>query len=526
MAYREVTVEEIKEVLRRWLSGEAIRSICRQGVADRKTARRYIAAARECGLNPGDSASALSAELVCAVVAKLQPVRARAHGGGWDQCVAEREFITQRLKSGLRLTKVRRLLRRRGVDIPYATLWRFASGELGFGQTRATIPVADCGPGEELQVDTGWMTLLKPDLAQRRRRFRAWIFTAVRSRYRFVYPVFAESTETAIEACEAAWSFFGGVFKVLIPDNTKAIVQKADALSPKITVSFLEYAQARGFVVDTTRVRAPRDKARVERAVVDVRHDCFGGEELLDIEHARQHAREWCATEYGLRRHSTTQRIPREHFEAEERVALLPAPAEPYDVPLWCDPKVHRDQHAAVAKALYSLPARFRGRTLRARADRTTVRFYDGATLVKAHPRVAAGQRSTDAADFPPEKAAYALRDIGFLKRRAAEHGEAVGRYAVALLDSPLPWTRMRTVYALLGLAKRYGAARLNEACATALDVDMIDVYRLRRLLERAAVAPTSTPPRTLPLARFLRPAGQFALPFPSPEREPHTKGD
>ncbi len=526
MAYREVTVEEIKEVLRRWLSGEAIRSICRQGVADRKTARRYVGAARECGLDRGDAAPALSEELLCAVVARLQPVRARVHGSGWERCTAERDFIAQRLKGGLRLTKIRRLLRRRGVDIPYATLWRFASGELGFGQTRATMPVADCGPGEEVQVDTGWMILLKPDLAGRRRRFRAWIFTAVRSRYRFVYPVFGETTQTAIEACEAAWGFFGGVFKVLIPDNTKAIVQKADPLSPKITLGFLEYAQARGFVVDTTRVRAPRDKARVERAVVDVRHDCFGGEELLDLEHARQHARDWCALEYGMRRHSTTQRIPREHFEAEERAALLPAPTEPYDVPLWCQPKVHRDQHAAVAKGLYSLPRRFRGRTLRARADRSTVRFYDGATVVKAHPRVAAGKRSTDPTDFPPEKAAYALRDLDFLKRRAAEYGDAVGRYAVALLDSPLPWTRMRTVYALLGLAKRYGPTRLNEACATALDVDMIDVYRLRRLLERAPAASTSAAPRTLPAARFLRPAKQFALPFPTINRHSDTKGD
>ena len=72
----------------------------------------------------------------------------------------------------------------------------------------------------------------------------------------------------------------------------------------------------------------------------------------------------------------------------------------------------------------------------------------------------------------------------------------------------------MRAVYALLGLAKRYGAVRLNEACATALDVDLVDVYRLRRLLERVAAAPTSTPARVLPIARFLRPVQQFALPL------------
>ena len=81
----------------------------------------------------------------------------------------------------------------------------------------------------------------------------------------------------------------------------------------------------------------------------------------------------------------------------------------------------------------------------------------------------------------------------------------------------------MRTVYALLGLAKRYGAARLDEACATALDVEMIDVYRLRRLLERAAAAPAPTPARVVPLARFLRPVHQFALPISAGNA---TKGD
>jgi transposase len=75
-----------------------------------------------------------------------------------------------------------------------------------------------------VQLDTGWMTLLAPDLFGKRLRFRAWIFTAARSRHRFVWAVLSESTKTAIEACEAAWEFFGGVFKALIVDNTKAIV--------------------------------------------------------------------------------------------------------------------------------------------------------------------------------------------------------------------------------------------------------------------------------------------------------------
>jgi hypothetical protein len=124
------------------------------------------------------------------------------------------------------------------------------------------------------------------------------------------------------------------------------------------------------------------------------------------------------------------------------------------------------------------------------------------------------GKRSTDRSDFPAEKTAYALRDVGYLAKTAAEHGPAVGRFATLLLDGDLPWTRMRQVYALIGLAKRYGSARLDEACAQALAVEMLDVHRLRRLLE-IGPSHTTPPARTvLPFARHLRPASQYALPF------------
>jgi hypothetical protein len=202
-----------------------------------------------------------------------------------------------------------------------------------------------------------------------------------------------------------AWEFFAGIFAVLIPDNTRAIVQRADALEPVINPTFMEYAQARGFHVDPARVRKARDKARVERAVPTVREDCFAGEELLSIDDAREHARRWCLEDYGLRRHTSTQRLPREHFESEERAQLLPAPSTAYEIPLWAEPKVARDQHVQVAKALYSLPREFLGKRLRARADRSLVRLYDRGVLVKTHPRQPPGKRSTDPRTSPKRSA-------------------------------------------------------------------------------------------------------------------------
>jgi transposase len=530
MVFREVTMLEIKEVLRRWLRRETKSEIARQCGLSRPTIRSYIKAAQEEGLSAGQAESVLDDDRLAALAARLHASTGRPRGDGWQRCEEQQEYISKKLEANVRLTKIRKLLRRqKGVQVSYATLRRFAIERLGHGGGRSTIPVADGEPGKEVQLDTGWVGWLKPDLTGRRRRFRAWIFTPVVSRYRFVYPVFRETTETAIEACEAAWQFYGGVFDVLIPDNPKCLVQKADSLEPAFNLTFLEYTHSRGLVIDTARVRKATDKARVERTVRVVAEDCFGGEELLDLEAARQHALWWCREDNGMRRHGTTQRLPLEHFESEEQARLHPAPSEPYIVPEWSKPKVGRDQHAAVARALYSLPERFKGRKLDARADRTTVRFYDPyPTLVKTHPRVPPGKRRTDAADFPPEKAAYALRDVRFLVRKAKEQGESVGRYAEALLDSRLPWTRMRQVYALLGLGKRYGAARLDQACKAALEVDLVNVYKLQRLLDLAPPAAHSAIPaadKVVPIARYLRPPHQFTLNLSS-NAKTDPKGD
>jgi hypothetical protein len=519
MAYREVTMIEITEVLRQWLAGARRKQIARRLGLDPKTVRRYLRTGERCGLAPGMAAAALTEERLTAILTLLRRGAERPYGAGWQQCAAQRAFIEERLRAGVRLSKVRRLLLRQGVAIPGATLYRFATAVLGVGRGAPTIPVADGAPGAEVALDTGWMPLLAPDARGHRRRFRAWIFTPSVSRYRFVYPCFGETTASAIEACEAAWAFYGGVFHVVIPDNTKAIITTANPLQPHLVAAFLEYAQVRNFVVDPARVRRPQDKARVERSVPYVRDDCFGGEHLGSLEHARIRAVVWCREEAGLRRHSRTQRRPREHFEVVEQPALLPAPTSVYDVPHWCDPKIARDQHAQVAKALYSLPTKYVGRTLRARADRTTVRVYDGALVVKVHPRQPPGGRSTDPADFPAHKTAYALRDVTALARAAAAHGPAIGAYAQALLAVPLPWTRMRRVYALLGLVQRYGAARVEATCQLALAADLIDVTRLKRMLALATPPlPASTQARVVPLARYLRPVREYTLVRPTPE--------
>ena len=135
---------------------------------------------------------------------------------------------------------------------------------------------------------------------------------------------------------------------------------------------------------------------------------------------------------------------------------------------------------------------------------------------MKTHPRKSPGDRSIDRNDFPAHKSAYAMRDIGFLQRQATQHGEAIGGFAHQVLEGPLPWTRMRRVYALLALVRRYGESRVEQTCRLALDAQMYDVRRLERMLQTATTAaPSTLPSSTTPApARHLRPASQYSLPL------------
>jgi hypothetical protein len=256
--------------------------------------------------------------------------------------------------------------------------------------------------------------------------------------------------------------------------------------------------------------------------VRDTREDCFRGEIIHGLDQARGRALTWSRSEYGMRRHSTTQRLPHEHFASVEASQLHPAPRAPYDIPLWCDPKVGRDHLAQVAKALYSLPTVWIGKRLQARADRSLVRFYFRHELVKTHPRKPRGDRSIDPLDFPDEKRPYAMRDIDYLQRQATACGPAVGRFAAALLAGPLPWTRMRRVYALLRLVRRYGEARVDATCATALAQQMLNVKRLENMLKNPLPPAPAAPARALPPARYLRDPRQYALRGIEPT--PHTQ--
>lgn len=524
MSYRELSMMDVKELLRRWAAGQSERHIGRDTGADRKTVSRYIAAAEELGLL---RESEVSDEQVAEVGRRVQARSVVDPSEAWREVAAQRERIASWLSGWpeqtgepgqrpLRLSKIHKLLvRDHGLKASYDTLRRFAMAELGFGRKVATIRLDDPPAGQEAQVDFGRMGRIMDPATGRLRMLWALVVTLSLSRYQFVWPTFAQTTTAVCEGLDHAWWFFGAMVRTIVPDNTRAMIKDPSALSPTLVAAFLDYVQARGLFVDPARVRSPRDKARVENQVPYVRESWFDGETFDGLDDARQSATRWCRDEAGQRVHGTTRKIPAEVFATIEKPAMLPPPTTRYDVPLWVDKaKVHADHHIQVARALYSVPTRYLHKTVRARADQSSVKIYYGTELIKVHPRKPPGDRSTDTADYPVGKADYALRSVDALVAKAKSKGEHIAEYAERLLAGPLPWTRMRQAYALLRLCDRYGDGRVEAVCQSALAFDVIDVVRIGRMLKTAMKPPVVTGPerKVVPLQppRFARSEQHF----------------
>ncbi len=260
MSYRELPMIDVKEMLRRWSAGHGDRKIGRETGTDRKTVQRYTAAAKELAL-PRDRE--LTEAEVHEVARCVQARPGRAASTEWTAVAEHQERIAKwlGLQRPLKLSKIHTLLvRDHGVEVSYDTLRRYAMQELGWRKKAATIRLEDPPAGQEAQVDFGKMGRLIDAESGRPRVLWALVITLAFSRYQFVWPTFAQTTEAVCEGLDRAWWFFDAMPRTLVPDNTKAMIKDPNALNPTLVAAFLDYVQARGIFVDPARIRHPKDK--------------------------------------------------------------------------------------------------------------------------------------------------------------------------------------------------------------------------------------------------------------------------
>jgi hypothetical protein len=282
--------------------------------------------------------------------------------------------------------------------------------------------------------------------------------------------VFSLDARSWVAAHVAAFAFFGGVPRRLVPDNLATGVDRPDLYDPKINRAYGELAAHYGCLVDPARRLKRKDKPRVERPMPYVRDSLWRGREWRDEAHMQTGALTWCVEVAGARHHrSLDGAAPLTMFQAVEAAALIGLPPTSFELAGWSTPKVGPDCHIKVGKSLYSVPWRHIGRRVDAReGDRTVEVFIDGA-VIKTWARVAKGKQ-TDWSDYPPEKVAFFMRTPTWCRRRAAELGESVTAVIAELL-AVNALHRLRSAQGVVRLADKYSPERLDAACARAIAV-------------------------------------------------------
>ncbi len=486
MSDKEYTVIEIVDVLRRRAAEDKISAIARATGMDRKTVRKYIRIAEEKGFDRESDANI--EDIAYEVFREVNGGDKAEDGSSRDTILLpHKDIIADWLeRERLTLTKVHIKLLRTGVDTSYSSLYRFVQEHLGITGKSATVRMAETEPGEVAEVDFGRMGYLFDKVLSRMRALYALVVTLVFSRYQYVHVTRKQDLPALIGGIEEAWEFFGGVSRRLIIDNMKAAVVKSSRYEPVFNRTFLEYSQYQGFIIDPAVARHPQGKATVERQIPYVRENFFKGEEFIDSEHVQREAVKWCTEVAGMRIHGTTRKRPRIVFDEQEKTLLLPLRDERFDVPKWGAGRVHPDHHIRFSNALYSLPTKYVGKKLEIRADSKLMRIYHQGAVIKTHPVMSEGKRSTDYEDYPKHKAPYAMRNCDYYIAKAKTVGTTCGSFMEQLLSGDFPWSKLRQAQKLIRLSEKYGAARIEQACSRALSFSLVDVFRLERIIKQA----------------------------------------
>src|SRR5579863_3630424 len=151
MAFREVWVIQVKEVLRRWLQGAGERPIAHGAGLSRGAVRRYITAAQTLGVDRAGGEEQLSEELIGQICELVRPTRPDGHGEAWRSLVAHEQQIKDWVGAELTVVKIGDLLTRQGVVVAHRTLARFCVERCGAGRrARTTLRVNDPPPATEL----------------------------------------------------------------------------------------------------------------------------------------------------------------------------------------------------------------------------------------------------------------------------------------------------------------------------------------------------------------------------------------
>ena len=477
--------------------GLSFREIARTLGVDRATVARHVRRGESNAANPSTGSGANSdsnaATLSTGNLARPSCAPAEKCGGSGlkSLCVPYRQVVEAEIEQGLTAQRIwQDLVAEHGFTGRYASVKRFVrrlnkKRELPFRRM-------ECAPGREAQIDFGaGAPVEQPNGRFKRYPVLRLVLSFSRKGYSEALP--REGTEEFLRGLEDAFHHLGGAPAILVPDNTKAAVVKADWYDPEINPKVRDFCRHYGCAILPTKPRTPRHKGKVESGVKYVSGNALKGKRFKSLAEENEALAHWETHVADLRIHGTTKRQVKALFELE-RPHLLPLPATRFPFFHEAPRSVHRDGHVEVDKAYYSVPPEYLGHTVWVRWDSKMVRIFKevrelGATcgrlvLIATHVKRSPGRFSTDANHIASEKISGVERGAGYLLKRISRIGPRTTQWAQTMLQQR-GIEGVRVLQGLLSMTRRHSADDLERACRLALSHSAYRLAALRDLMKR-----------------------------------------
>src|SRR5436190_16102019 len=463
MPAERLSMRKVREVLRlKYASGVSARVISRSLGVARTTVAEYIRRA--------------------AVIGITWPIAAELDDTALERLFAPAGYNPAHAKPLPDWHRIHTELRRRGVTL--ALLWEEyrASEPDGYGYSRfcdlygewrrgitATMRQTHAA-GEKLFVDFAGDTVPVFDaLTGEARACKVFVAVLGASNYTYAEARFSEALPEWICAHVNTFAFLGGVPKSIVCDNLKAGVTAASRYEPAINRTYQDLASHYGTTIIPARPRKPRDKAKVEAAVLIVERWILArlrDQRFFSLTELNTAIR-GLVVELNARLMRKLGASRREFFEGLDRPELLPLPSEPYEYAEWRRARVAPDYHVEVRGHFYSVPSRLIRQVVEVRVSEQAIEVFHRGVRVASHARSPVQRRHTTI----PEHMPSAHRRYAFwTPARLLAAAEKIGPSTIALCEAlmrakPHPEQGFRSCLGILALARGYGPERLEAAC-------------------------------------------------------------
>ena len=316
-----------------------------------------------------------------------------------------------------------------------------------------------------------------------------------------------------------AFSYFGGTVRKAKSDNMRQWVKKHDRYEPQFNDASVEWAAYYDTMLETCRIKRPRDKGPVEGSVMKIYNAVYAAlhdEVFHDIGSMNDRIQE-LMDEFNSKPSRVTGRSRLDIFETEEKPLLGPLPETPFRFRYRKQVKLTGSYHVQVGNRKYSVPYQYVGQMLTVIWDLDNVEVYSGSTRLCSHDRYGLHQYSTKDEHMPPKHLEY-KRSKSYNAAYFLDQADYIGpctRHAAEMLLSRNRHVEQgySSCQGLLSLNRRYGSERLENACRRLSGCTSITYTMIKNILEKNLdKADNQEPVSRMPMNDYVRGAEAFNI--------------